>query len=48
MALLRRDTRRVAVAIMTTSNPSHPYGKATLRGVSVRLLKGLGPDSVPR
>ena len=48
VALLRRDTRRVAVAIMTTSNPSHPYGKATLRGVSVRLLKGLGPDSVPR
>jgi hypothetical protein len=48
VALLRRDTRRVAVAIMTTSNPSHAYGKETLRGVSARLLKGLGPDSLPR
>ena len=36
MALLRRDGRRVAVAIMTTANPSHAYGKATLRGVARR------------
>ena len=33
---------------MTTANPSHAYGKETLRGVAARLLKGLRPDSVPR
>ena len=48
VALLRRDDRRVAVAIMTTANPSHAYGKATLRGVAARLLRGLRPDSAPR
>jgi hypothetical protein len=47
VALLRRGERRVAVAIMTTSSPGHEYGKATLRGVAGRLLRGLGPGSLP-
>jgi hypothetical protein len=41
VALLRRGEHRVAVAIMTTSNGSHSYGKETLRGVAKRLLRGL-------
>jgi hypothetical protein len=47
-ALLQRGEQRVAVAIMTTANPSHAYGKETLRGVAVRLLRDLRPDSAPR
>ena len=42
VALLRRDRLRVSVAVMTTANGSHAYGKATLRGVFRRLLRGLG------
>jgi hypothetical protein len=41
VALLRRGPYRVAVAVMTTADGSHPYGKATLRGVFRRLLRGL-------
>jgi beta-lactamase class A len=41
VALLRRGQRRVSVAILTTSSPSHDYGKQTLRGVAARLLRGL-------
>jgi len=41
VALLRRDRLRVAVAVMTTANGSHAYGKETLRGVFRRLLRGL-------
>jgi Beta-lactamase enzyme family len=41
VALLRRGAERVSVAILTTSSPSHAYGKATLRGVAARLLRGL-------
>jgi hypothetical protein len=48
VALLRRGRRRVAVAILITSSPSHGYGNETLRGVAARLLRGLGPDSSPR
>lgn len=42
VALLRRDRLRVAIAVMTTANGSHAYGKETLRGVFRRLLRGLG------
>ncbi len=40
-ALLRRGKRRIGLAIFTESNPSHAYGKQTLRGVARRLLRGL-------
>jgi hypothetical protein len=42
VALLRRGPLRVSVAVMTTANGSHAYGKATLRAVFRRLLRGLG------
>jgi beta-lactamase class A len=42
VALLRRGRLRVSVAVMTTANGSHAYGKATLRGVFRRLVRGLG------
>ncbi len=45
VALLRRGRRRISVAILTTSSPSHAYGKRTLRGVARRLLRELGRDS---
>jgi hypothetical protein len=48
VALLRRGRRRLAVAILVTSSPSHAYGNETLRGVALRLLRGLRPDSEPR
>ena len=41
VALLRRGEHRVGLAIMTTGNGSHSYGKETLRGVAKRLLRGL-------
>jgi beta-lactamase class A len=41
VALLRRRDERVAVAILTTGNPSHAYGMQTLRGVAKRLLRRL-------
>jgi len=47
-ALLRRGGRRVSVAILTTGSPSHAYGKATLRGVAARLLRGLDSSAEPR
>lgn len=41
VALLTRERRRVALAILTQSDPDHGYGKRTLRGVAGRLLGGL-------
>jgi Beta-lactamase enzyme family len=41
VALLERNGQRVSLAIFTQFDPSHSYGKATLRGVAVRLLRGL-------
>ena len=43
VGLLRRGEDRLAIAVMTMNNPSHAYGKATLEGVSRRLLAGLAP-----
>jgi hypothetical protein len=48
VALVRRGRRRLAVAILITSSPSHEYGKETLRGIAARLLRGLRPGSRPR
>jgi beta-lactamase class A len=47
VALLRRGSRRLSVAILTTVSPSHAYAKRTLRGVAARLLRGLGPKDAP-
>lgn len=47
VALLRRGRRRLALAILTTDNPSHGYGKETQRGVARRLLRGLRARSAP-
>lgn len=41
VALLKRGDRRVSLAILTTANPSHPYGTETIRGIAKRLLRGL-------
>ena len=41
VGLLARGEERVALAVLTVNSPSHDYGKATLRGVSKRLLSGL-------
>lgn len=38
-ALLRRNGWRISLAVFTTSNPSHSYGTATIRGVASRFLK---------
>jgi hypothetical protein len=46
VGLLRRGEHRVAVAVLTVNSPSHAYGKATLKGVSRRLLAGLGRELV--
>jgi beta-lactamase class A len=46
VGLLRSGDHRVAIAVMTTGNPSHAYGKATLEGMSQRLLRGLGLQAV--
>ena len=40
-ALLTLGKTRVSLAITTRFNPSHAYGKETLRGVAARLLRGL-------
>jgi hypothetical protein len=37
-ALLRKDGRRLALSVLTRSNPSHSYGTQTIRGVAARLL----------
>jgi hypothetical protein len=47
VALLTRGRRRLSVAILITSSPSHAYGKETLRGIARRLLRDLGPRSSP-
>ena len=41
VALLRRGDQRVAIAVLTTGNPSHAAGKRTLEGVFRRLTRGL-------
>ena len=37
-ALLERDGRRVALAVLTSDGPSVAYGQATLGGVAARVL----------
>lgn len=45
VALVRRGSTRVAVAVLSTAQGSHAYGKATLRGMFTRLLRGLRPPA---
>ncbi len=47
VGLLRRGDRRVAVAVLTAGQ-GPGYARETEREVARRLLRGLGPDSVPR
>jgi hypothetical protein len=46
VGLLARGKDRVSIAVLTVDSPSHAYGKATLRGVSRRLLAGLDQASL--
>ena len=46
VGLLRRGDDRVSIAVMTVNNPSHAYGKATLKAVSRRLMRGLEPQAI--
>jgi hypothetical protein len=39
VALLTRGCARVAIAVLTMYDGSHPYGKATLKGIFARLLR---------
>jgi hypothetical protein len=41
VAFLEEHGRRIAVAILSEFDPSHSYGKRTLKGVAARLLRGL-------
>ncbi|MDQ3724426.1 MAG: class A beta-lactamase-related serine hydrolase [Actinomycetota bacterium] len=41
VALLKHGRKRIALAIFTEFDPSHGYGKRTLRGVAARLLTDL-------
>ncbi len=41
VVLLVRGCARVSVAVLTMYDGSHAYGKATLRGIFARLLRGL-------
>jgi hypothetical protein len=52
VALLEHGRERVSLAIFTQFDPSHSYGKRTLRGVAARLLGGIdrpaGKDRLAR
>jgi hypothetical protein len=48
VALLTRGDERVSIAILTRSDGSHAYGEETLRGIAVRLLRGLGSAQAVR
>jgi hypothetical protein len=39
-ALLERDGRHIAIAVLTRGSPSLGYGAATIAGVTTRLLRG--------
>ena len=41
-ARLERGSRTMAIAILTDGNPSHAYGRTTVRGIAARLLPAAG------
>jgi hypothetical protein len=47
VVLLQRFCARVSIAVLTMYDGSHAYGKATLRGIFARLLRGF-PTRFPR
>ncbi len=48
VALLTRSDQRVSVAILTLHDELHAYGRETLRGIALRLLRGLdSAEAVP-
>jgi hypothetical protein len=48
VALLTRGNDRISVAILTLHDQKHVYGRETLRGIAVRLLRGLdSAEAVP-
>ncbi len=47
VALLVRGCSRVSIAVLTMYDGSHPYGKATLKGIFARLLRHF-PTRFPR
>jgi hypothetical protein len=48
VALLTRGQERVSIAMLTHLDGSHAYGKATLRGIALRLLRGLDKAKLVR
>ena len=47
VALLVRGCARVSIAVLTMFDGSHPYGKATLKGIFSRLLRGFPTGARP-
>jgi hypothetical protein len=47
VVLLKRFCARVSIAVLSMDDGSHAYGKATLRGIFARLLRGF-PTRFPR
>ncbi len=47
VALLARGCARVSIAVLTMYDGSHPYGKATLKGIFARLLRGFPTAARP-
>lgn len=45
VAFLEMGDRRIALAILTTGNPSHSYGTSSVRGVASRLMRDLRAES---
>ncbi len=45
VVLLARGCARVSLAVLTMYDGSHPYGKATLKGIFARLLRGFPTET---
>jgi hypothetical protein len=41
-ALVERDGRRIALAVLTDGSPTHEYGRGTVEGIARRLLAAAG------
>jgi hypothetical protein len=39
VARLERGKLSIAIAVLTDGNPSHPYGRETVRGIAARLVR---------